>query len=113
MPEHSPCAAASTELPSADETQATVRLLTAMAHPIRVRVLLTLGRNDPMSVGELQQCLDVEQSALSHQLRALRDAGLVVGERSGKRVIYRLDDHHVAHIVEDALAHAIERHELT
>jgi len=79
-----------------------------MAHPVRVRVLLALSRLGPQAVGELQSLLGVEQSALSHQLRTLRDAHLVVGERAGKRVIYRLTDHHVAHIVEDALTHSLE-----
>ncbi len=113
MPERPPCGQATPDLPSPDQAAATVRLLAAMAHPIRVRVLLALGRSGPMAVGDLQDCLDVEQSALSHQLRALRDANLVVGDRDGRRVIYRLDDQHVAHIVEDALAHAIEHHGLT
>lgn len=42
------------------------------------------------------------------QHATLRDATRVVGERDGERVIYRLADHHVGHIVEDAFAHAAE-----
>jgi len=45
---------------------------------------------------------------MSHHLRVLRDARLVRTERRGKHVIYRLHDHHVAHIVEDAISHVIE-----
>jgi DNA-binding transcriptional ArsR family regulator len=42
---------------------------------------------------------------VSHQLRLLRDIGLVVGERQGRRVIYSLYDHHVAELIDQALGH--------
>jgi DNA-binding transcriptional ArsR family regulator len=95
-------------LPAVEEVRGAVALLSVMSHEIRLRVLVALSRCGPMAVGRLQELLGVEQSALSHQLRTLRDAGLVVGERDGKQVIYRLDDDHVAHVVEDTLAHAAE-----
>ena len=85
-----------------------VDLLACMAHPIRLGVLVLLHRNGPANVGALRQALDVEQSALSHHLRHLRKARLVVGERDGKRVTYRLHDAHVGCIVEDTLLHAAE-----
>lgn len=44
----------------------------------------------PHHVGELQRTIGVEQSLLSHHLRVLRDAGLVIGERDGKAVRYRV-----------------------
>ena len=91
-----------------EQVAATVALLLAVAHPVRLRVLLELNRDAPLAVGELQERLDVEQSALSHQLRTLRDARLIAGERAGKRVLYSLVDHHVAHIIADAIVHAAE-----
>jgi DNA-binding transcriptional ArsR family regulator len=108
MGERTPCVPDTAAIPTFESSTHAVRLLSAMAHPIRVRALLVLRRRGPMSVGELGEALEVEQSALSHQLRRLRDEHLVVGERDGKRVIYRLADEHVGHIVEDALAHAAE-----
>ena len=95
-----------THHPSQEHVRATVALLLSIAHPIRLQVLLALQRCGPLSVSEMQGTLRVEQSALSHQLRKLRDARLVLGERAGKRMIYRLMDEHVAHIVADALVHA-------
>lgn len=86
-----------------------VDLLATMAHPVRLTVLSWLYRRGPASVGDLGEALGVEQSALSHHLRQLRDRRLVVAERDGKRVIYRLDDDHVGCIVEDAIRHAGER----
>ncbi|MCB9764588.1 MAG: helix-turn-helix transcriptional regulator [Alphaproteobacteria bacterium] len=102
-----PCTPQSTTLDD-EAVEATVRLLSAVAHPARLVVLLTLGRQGPMSAGALARLAGVEQSAMSHQLRVLRDARLITAERDGKRVIYQLADHHVAHIVEDALSHASE-----
>ena len=94
--------------PSPQAIVATVSLLSAMAHPVRLQVLLALARLGPQAVGALQTLVGIEQSALSHQLRTLRDAGLVEREVRGHQRVYHLHDHHVAHVVEDALAHAIE-----
>lgn len=85
-----------------------VDLLGCMAHPVRLAVLDRLHRGGPASVGALGAELRVEQSALSHHLRQLRDTRLVAGERHGRRVIYRLMDEHVGSLVEDALRHAAE-----
>jgi len=97
------------ELPSERDRERTIELLRAVAHPGRLLVLLALNRVGPMSVGELQQVCDIEQSAMSHQLQVLRGARLVSARRVGKQVIYELHDKHVAHIIEDALLHASER----
>ena len=51
-----------------------------------VRRLLSRAQH----VGELNERLGIDQSLLSHHLRVLREAGLVVGERDGKAVLYRL-----------------------
>jgi DNA-binding transcriptional ArsR family regulator len=85
-----------------------VDLLSCMAHPVRLAVLARLHRSGPANVSTLREELSVEQSALSHHLRHLRDARLVVGERQGKQVVYRLHDAHIGCIVEDTLQHAAE-----
>ena len=85
-----------------------VDLLSCMAHPVRLAVLLRLHREGPAKVKALMAELDVEQSALSHHLRHLRTARLVVGDREGRSVVYRLHDEHVGCIVEDAVQHATE-----
>ena len=83
-------------------------LFAAIANPTRLTVLVALQRLGPLSAGQLQDKTAVEQTALSHQLRVLRQAGLVAADRQGRKQIYRLADHHVAHIVEDAVSHATE-----
>ena len=47
----------------------------------------------------------MEQPAVSHQLRVLRDLGLVIGNRSGRNVVYGLFDSHVASLIDEALRH--------
>ncbi len=85
----------------------TAEILSLLGHPKRLEALILLDRG-PLSAGELAEQLGLEQSAMSHQLRLLREARLVVGDRQGRRVLYRLADHHVAHIVGDALLHVAE-----
>jgi ArsR family transcriptional regulator, nickel/cobalt-responsive transcriptional repressor len=76
----------------------------ALSAPSRVRILsrLTVG---PCSVGQLTREVEMEQSAVSQQLRVLRHLGLVVGERNGKHVIYALHDDHIGVLLAEAIAH--------
>ena len=98
------------ELPPLDPLtlERAVELLSTMAHPVRLGVLARLHRRGPASVGALTDELGVAQSVLSHHLSHLREARLVVGERDGRRVVYRLHDAHVGHMVEETLSHADE-----
>jgi ArsR family transcriptional regulator, nickel/cobalt-responsive transcriptional repressor len=76
----------------------------ALATPSRVLILAQL-RDAPSSVNDLAEAIGMEASAVSHQLRLLRHLGLVVGERSGRRIIYALHDTHVAVLLEEAVYH--------
>lgn len=76
----------------------------ALATPSRVRILGHL-RRAPCPVGELAAAVEMEQSAVSHQLRILRHLGLVIGERRGRRVVYALHDSHVADLLDQAVFH--------
>lgn len=101
------CAAGEGREPD-EAIDAAVTLFSALAHPVRLRVLLFLSREGPCTVAALRACTGAEASALSHQLRVLLDTRLVTRSASGRSAEYRLHDHHVAHIVEDALAHMRE-----
>ena len=63
----------------------------ALAHPLRIR-LLELLRPGPLSVGQLQQAIGVPASSISQQLAVLRGRNIVVTERRGTTVIYRVRD---------------------
>jgi len=76
----------------------------ALATPSRIRILARL-RDGACAVNELAEAVDMESSAVSHQLRLLRHLGLVVGERRGRRVVYALHDSHVADLLDQAVFH--------
>ena len=61
-----------------------------------------------MCVCDIANLLNMTQSAISHQLRVLKQARLVKYRREGKIVYYSLDDEHVRHIFNQALAHVNE-----
>lgn len=62
------------------------------------------------SVQELTEATQLSQPLVSQHLRSLRYADLVIGERRGRAVVYRLADHHVTHVIDDALAHVLHDH---
>lgn len=78
--------------------------LQALATPSRLRILARL-QEGPSAVGDLAEAVGMEQSACSHQLRLLRNLGLVTGERRGRSIVYALYDHHVAELLDQALFH--------
>jgi DNA-binding transcriptional ArsR family regulator len=79
----------------------------ALSTPSRVEILGCL-LDGPLSVGEITTILDMEQSAVSHQLRVLREHALVTVEREGKRRLYALYDDAVRDLLAAAIRH-VER----
>jgi DNA-binding transcriptional ArsR family regulator len=80
------------------------QLMQALATPSRVHILGCL-RDGPQTVSEIVDAVELTQSAVSHQLRMLRDMRFVVGERRGRQVLYRLHDEHVASLLDEAVFH--------
>ncbi len=78
--------------------------LQALATPSRLYILARL-QEGPCSVGDLAEAVGMEPSACSHQLRLLRNLGLVTGERHGRSIVYALYDNHVAELLDQALYH--------
>ncbi|MEU6811452.1 metalloregulator ArsR/SmtB family transcription factor [Streptomyces sp. NPDC046831] len=78
--------------------------LQALATPSRLYILARL-QEGPSAVGELAEAVGMEASACSHQLRLLRNLGLVTGERRGRSIVYSLYDNHVAELLDQALYH--------
>jgi DNA-binding transcriptional ArsR family regulator len=81
------------------------RTLQALATPSRLLILGRL-REGSATVGELAEAVQMEQSAVSHQLRLLRNLGLVDGVRQGRSIVYSLFDNHVAELLDQAVFHA-------
>jgi len=81
-------------------------LFKALGDPTRVRILSALGDAE-VCVSDLVDALGMSQSAVSHQLKYLREKSLVATRRDGKHILYRLDDDHVAGLFTQGLEHVI------
>lgn len=73
----------------------------------RIRILYALIESE-LCVGDIAQLLNLTQSAVSHQLKILKDAKLVKFRREGKIIIYALDDDHVRNILSMGMEHIEE-----
>ncbi len=90
---------------AADDVASTFAVL---ADPTRSRILHALSLADELCVCDLALLLGISQSALSHQLRLLRDRRVVARRKAGRIVYYRLADEHVRHVFNDGLRHVSE-----
>ena len=81
-------------VPSSAELEQLAELHKAMGDYTRMRILWCLMQNE-YCVSDLAQKMEITESAISHQLRALRIARLVQSHKAGKNVIYSLQDEHI------------------
>jgi DNA-binding transcriptional ArsR family regulator len=78
-----------------------------LGDPTRVRILDALSRSE-LCVGALASQLGVTESAVSHQLRLLRNTRIVRARRNGRMMFYALDDEHVLSLFHEGLRHVQE-----
>ena len=74
----------------------------------RIKILSALFQSE-MCVCDIAALLGMTQSAISHQLRVLKQGKLVKQRKEGKVVYYSLDDDHIKHIVDQGLTHISEK----
>ena len=79
-------------------------LFSALSDPTRLRIISVLLESE-MNVGEIAAQLGMTESAVSHQLRGLRQMRLVCSRKNGRQVYYALDDDHVAKLYRMGLDH--------
>jgi len=94
-------------LPSDETIYKATRIFSALADSTRFKILASLA-NGELCVCDLQELCSVSQSAVSHQLRLLRDIDLVRARREGQRAYYRLSDDHVTSMLKMGIEHASE-----
>ena len=92
---------------TAEELQDLADFFKVFGDSTRIRVLWALGHAE-MCVCDIAVLLNMTKSAISHQLRVLRESNLVKTRRDGKVVYYSLADHHVKEIFEKAVEHLEE-----
>jgi ArsR family transcriptional regulator, lead/cadmium/zinc/bismuth-responsive transcriptional repressor len=79
-------------------------LFSALSDPTRLRIISVLLEGE-MNVGDIAAQLTMSESAVSHQLRGLRQMRLVRSRKDGRQVYYALDDDHVAKLYRMGLDH--------
>ena len=82
-------------------------LLKVFGDSTRIRIIFVLGQSE-LCVCDIAKLLGMTQSAISHQLRVLKQARLVKARRSGKTIFYSLCDDHVQKIFYCAMEHVME-----
>lgn len=82
-----------------------VEMFSALADPTRARIVYALSTG-PLCVRDLALIAGVSESAVSHQLRLLRDRRLVKPRREGTVIYYTVDDHHLPALFKEAEYHA-------
>lgn len=81
------------------------QIFKVLGDPTRIRILALLVHQEEVCVTCIAESLGMTQSAISHQLRMLRNAGLVKFTKEGKEVFYSLDDEHVLTLFAQAMDH--------
>lgn len=95
------------DMPDEDLLYDAAELFKIFGDSTRIRILSAISQAE-LCVCDLATVLNMTKSAVSHQLRILRQAKLVKNRRSGKEVYYSLDDDHVYKIINLALEHVKE-----
>ena len=97
----------SEHMPDEDELYDLAELFKIFGDSTRIRILYVLFESE-VCVCDLAEMLHMNQSAISHQLRTLKQARLVKFRRDGKVIYYSLDDDHIKNIFDAGYKHVIE-----
>jgi len=95
-------------MPKQDEIRAISDFFKIISDSTRLSILYLL-KNKQCNVSEIVEKMEMEQSAISHQLRILKDSRLVRSHRKGKTMIYQLDDEHIFDVLKQVRTHINER----
>ena len=93
-------------VPEKETLEQIAELFKGFADPTRVHILCLLLTEGELCVTQIAEKVDLSQSAISHQLRSLKQLHLIRFRREGKNILYSLADDHVATILRMGLEHA-------
>lgn len=94
-------------MPGEDKLTELSDLFKLFGDKTRIKILYSLFESE-MCVCAISELLDMSQSAISHQLKVLRDGNLITNRRDGKTIYYRLADDHVRTIIGQGYEHITE-----
>lgn len=95
------------DMPSEDVLYDLAELFKVFGDSTRIRILFVLFEAE-VCVCDIAECLNMTQSAISHQLKLLKQSKLIKARRDGKQVFYSLADEHVRTIIGMGLEHIEE-----
>ncbi len=95
---------AAENMPKAEEVERVAASFKSISEPARLKILFAL-RHGELCVYHIVEAVGGTQSAVSHQLRLLRAAGVVKSRREGQNILYSLADEHVVAVLELACTH--------
>lgn len=96
------------EIPKDETLYDLAELFKVFGDTTRIKILYVLCMESEMCVGNISQLLGVSQTAVSHQLRMLKNMKLVKFRKEGKTVFYSLADDHVYKIINQGMEHICE-----
>ncbi|MDD5863340.1 MAG: metalloregulator ArsR/SmtB family transcription factor [Firmicutes bacterium] len=94
-------------VPEKETMDAIAELFKGFADSTRVHILSLLARRE-LCVTDIAEAVELSQSAISHQLRLLKQMHLIKFRRDGKNILYSLADDHVKTILQMGLEHVLE-----
>lgn len=94
-------------MPEKNTMDCIAELFKGFADPTRVHILCLLVERE-LCVGDIAEAVQISQSAISHQLRLLKQMHLIKFRRDGKNILYSLADDHVKTILQMGLEHVLE-----
>ncbi len=74
--------------------------LRVISHPMRIAIIELLSINDRMSVTQIYEELNIEQATASHHLNILKNKGILISHREGKKIYYSLKNRVITDIIE-------------
>lgn len=84
----------------AGQFEKAANMLKAIAHPMRIAIINFLEDGKKLTVTEIHELLNIEQSTTSHHLGILKDKGVLASKREGKNTYYFLKHENLSNIVE-------------
>ena len=95
------------DIPAKETMERIAELFKGFADPTRVHILSLLAQRE-LCVTDISEAVELSQSAISHQLRILKQMHLIKFRREGKNILYSLADDHVLTILKMGLEHVLE-----
>ncbi len=82
------------------ELETTANKLKAIAHPVRLAILDLLRKKDKLTVTEIQESLNIEQTATSYHLIQMKNKKLVKSEKKANKMFYSISNDQIPHILD-------------